>query len=314
MRAPHHYFPPALVMAALLFGQACSRTSSQSIFATPDDAAKALMQALKTDNTEQIQAIFGRETLKAVASGDAASDKHDREVIGLAMEQSWRWAPLGSDRLELIVGEEQWPFPVPLAKSGDQWRFDSEAGKEEVLARRIGRNELGVIDLCRAYVDWQKEYAAERRDGKRAGLYAQRLRSTPGRQDGLYWETKTGERPSPLGDLAAQAADEGYAKNQAEGSPFWGYRFRILTAQGGSAPGGRKSYVVNGDLSGGFALVAYPAKYGSSGVMTFVVNRDGAVHQKDLGNDTLDLAAKITEYDPDQSWELLPVPEGRHAQ
>jgi len=162
-----------------------------------------------------------------------------------------------------------------------------------------------VIDLCHAYVDWQKEYAALPHDGKPAGIYAQHLRSTPGHQDGLYWETNPGEQPSPLGDLAAQAGDEGYAENRAEGSPFWGYRFRVLTEQGASVLGGKKSYVVNRDMPGGFALVAYPATYGSSGVMTFVVNQEGSVYQKDLGRDTSSLAAKITEYNPDSSWERV---------
>jgi len=300
MRA-HHYFTSALV-ASLLLATSCSKTSSQSKFATPNDAAKALLQAFKTDDTQQIKAMFGREAVEEMASGDAVSDKQDREAIAVAIEQSWRWAPLGSDRQELIVGEEQWPFPIPLAKSGDQWVFDSQAGKHEVIARRIGRNELGVIELCHAYVDWQKEYAALPHDGKPAGLYAQHLRSTPGHQDGLYWKTNPDEQPSPLGDLAAQAANEGYADNRAEGSPFWGYRFRILTEQGASAPGGKKSYVVNGDMPGGFALVASPATYGSSGMMTFVVNQDGSVYQKDLGRDTSSQAAKITEYNPDSSW------------
>jgi hypothetical protein len=303
MRA-HNYFTSAQVVL-LLLATSCHKTPSQSKFATPNDAAKALLQAFKTDDTQQIQAIFGREAFEEVASGDAVSDKQDREVIAVAMEESLRWVPLGSDRQELIVGEEQWPFPIPLAKSGDQWVFDSQAGKHEVLARRIGRNELGVIDLCHDYVDWQKEYAALPHDGKPAGLYAQHLRSTPGHQDGLYWETNPGEQPSPLGDLAAQAGEEGYADNRAEGSPFWGYRFRVLTEQGASAPGGKKSYVVNGDMQGGFGLVAYPATYGSSGVMTFVVNQDGSVYQKDLGRDTSNLAAKITEYNPDSSWERV---------
>jgi hypothetical protein len=164
------YFVPAVAIAVLLMGPSCSRTPAQSKFATPDAAAKALMQALKADNMDQITAIFGRDALEAVASGDAVSDKGDREVIGLAMELSWRWSPLGSDRKELIIGDEQWPFPVPLAKSGDRWVFDAEAGKQEVLARRIGRNELDVIDLCRWYVDVQKEYAADSHDGKQAGL------------------------------------------------------------------------------------------------------------------------------------------------
>src|SRR3954451_6000972 len=307
MRA-QNYFTPALVVTALLLGESCSRTSTQAKFATPEDAAKALMQALKTDNTEQIAAIFGRDAVEAVASGDAASDKQDRAVVSLAMEQSWRWTPLGPDRQQLLVGDEQWPFPVPLAKSGDQWAFDSEAGKREVLARRIGRNELDVIDLCQAYVDWQKEYAADSHDGKKAGVYAQHLRSTPGHRNGLFWETNPGEKPSPIGDLAAYAADEGHAQSRTEGSPFWGYRYRILTAQGASAPGGQKSYVANGDMRGGFALVAYPAMYGSSGVMTFVVNQDGTVYEKDLGSDTSTLAAKITEYNPDGSWERVETP------
>ena len=303
-----HYLMPALAVAILLMGPSCSRTPTQSKFATPDDAAKTLLQALKAENMEQIASIFGRKTVEAVASGDTVSDKRDREVVRLAMEQSWRWAPLGPDRQELIIGDEQWPFPVPLAKSGDQWVFDGEAGKQEVIARRIGRNELGVIDLCRWYVDVQKEYAAEPHDGKQAGLYAQRLRSTRGHQDGLYWETNPDEKPSPLGDLVAEAAEEGYAKNQTESSPFWGYRFRILTGQGGAAPGGKKNYVVNGDMPGGFGLVAYPARYGSSGIMTFIVNQDRVVYQKDLGKDTLSLAANMTEYKPDSSWASVQMP------
>ena len=303
-----HYLMPALAVAILLMGPSCSRTPTQSKFATPDDAAKTLVQALKAENMEQIASIFGRKTVEAVASGDTVSDKRDREVVRLAMEQSWRWSPLGSDRKELITGDEQWPFPVPLAKSGDQWVFDGEAGKQEVIARRIGRNELGVIDLCRWYVDVQKEYAAEPHDGKQAGLYAQRLRSTRGHQDGLYWETNPDEKPSPLGDLVAEAAEEGYAKNQTESSPFWGYRFRILTGQGGAAPGGKKNYVVNGDMPGGFGLVAYPARYGSSGIMTFIVNQDRVVYQKDLGKDTLSLAADMTEYNPDNSWASAQMP------
>ena len=307
MRVQNHYMM-ALVVAALLLGQSCSTTSTQSKFATPDDAAKALMQALKTDNMDQITEIFGREALEAVASGDAVSDKRDREVIGLAMEQSWRWAPLEADRKELIVGDEQWPFPVPLVKVGEQWRFDSERGKQEVLARRIGRNELGVIDLCYAYVNMQKEYSADSHDGKKAGLFAQRLRSTPGHQDGLYWSVQPGEKESPLGDLAAEAAAEGYAQNKTSATPFWGYQYRILTAQGAAAPGGKKSYVVDGELSGGFALVAFPAIYGSSGIMTFIVNQDGTVYQKDLGADTVNLGTRMAEYNPDGSWTSVQMP------
>ena len=308
MQSLKHVVPQAVLGLAILFAAACSRAPERAKFATPDEAAAALLQALKADNPAKMQEIFGREGIEAVASGDPVSDRHDREVIALAMEQSWRWAPRGEDAKELIVGDEQWPFPVPLVKTGNAWQFDSEEGKEEVLARRIGRNELGTIDVCRAYVDLQREYASQPHDGKPAGLFAQRLRSSPGRQDGLYWQRKPGERRSPLGDLVAEAAAEGYEPDKPASSPFWGYHFRILTAQGPAAPGGKKSYVVNGDMTGGFALVAYPAKYAFSGVMTFMVGQDGVVYQKDLGEDTAVQAPRLAEFDPDKSWTAVQVP------
>ena len=307
MRIQNH-FMMTLAMAALLLGQACSTTPAQSKFAAPDDAAKALLQALKTDSADQLREIFGKQAFESVASGDPVADRNDREVIALAMERSWRWVPVRPDRQELIVGDEQWPFPVPLVKAGDQWRFDSEAGKEEVIARRIGRNELTVIDLSHAYVDMQKEYAAHAHDGKRSGLFAQRLRSTPGHQDGLYWPAQPGDKESPLGDLAAEATAEGYAEGKTSATPLWGYQYRILTAQGAAAPGGKTSYIKDGEMSGGFALVAFPATYGSSGIMTFIVNQDGVVYQKDLGKDTVNLATSMAEYDPDDSWEVVRMP------
>jgi len=214
----------------------------------------------------------------------------------------------GENTQELIIGDEQWPFPVPLVKVGNEWQFDSEEGKEEILARRIGRNELRIIDVCRAYAQMQKEYASQPHDGKPAGLFAQRFRSSPGRQDGLYWQKKHGERRSPLDELVAAAVAEGYDLNKSESAPFYGYYIRMLTAQGPAVPGGKKSYVINGDMSGGFALLAYPAKYASSGVMTFVVGPDGVVYQKDLGKDTATQAPLLTEYDPDESWTAVQVP------
>ena len=306
--AAKNSFAQALLVASLLAGGSCFRTATQSKFANPDDAAKALGQALKTDSVDELRAIFGRDALEAAASGDPVSDRNDRQVIAVAMQQSWRWDGAGADRKQLIIGEEQWPFPAPLVKTGDQWQFDSEAGKHEVLARRIGRNELSAIQLCGLYVDVQRTYAGQSHDGKPAGAFAQRIRSTSGHQDGLYWEAKDGEPPSPLGDLAAEAAQDGYAKNRAEGTPFWGYHFRILTAQGSSAPGGKKNYVVNGEMRGGFALVAYPAKYGSSGVMTFIVNQDGKVYEKDLGPDTDAQAEAMIEYNPDDTWAPSQMP------
>ena len=308
MRSLKHVVLLMVLGLAILFAPACSNPPAQAKFATPEEAAAGLLQALKTDNPAKMQEIFGREGIEAVASGDPVSDRHDREVIALAMEQSWRWAPRGEEAKELIVGDEQWPFPVPLVKIGNAWQFDAGEGKEEVLARRIGRNELGTIDVCRAYVDMQREYASQPHDGKPAGVFAQRLRSSPGRQDGLYWERKPGERRSPMGDLVAEAAAEGYEPGKPASSPFWGYHFRILTAQGPAAPGGKKSYVVNGDMTGGFALVAYPAKYAFSGVMTFMVGQDGVVYQKDLGEDTAVQAPRLAEFDPDKSWTAVQVP------
>jgi len=294
----------ALVVVSLS-GTACSKAPGQMKFATPDVAATTLLQALKANDTGKLGEIFGRDMLEAVASGDPVSDRHDREVVALAMEQSWRWAALSESRSELIIGEEQWPFPAPLVKDGEGWKFDSEAAKEEVLARRVGRNELQAIRLCRAYVDVQREYASQSHDGKPAGLFAQKIRSSPDREDGLYWQKRPGQRRSPMGDLAAQAALDGYDENKTSSSPFWGYQFRVLSAQGDAAPGGRKSYLNNGDMSGGFALVAFPARYAYSGVMTFIVNQDGAVYEKDLGQETSTLAAGMAEYNPDQTWAIV---------
>jgi hypothetical protein len=308
MRSLKRVVPIAVLGLGFLCVPSCTKTPAQTKFATPDEAATALLQALKTDNLEKLQAIFGRDALEASASGDPVSDRRDREVLALAMEQSWRWAPHGADRKELIIGDEQWPFAAPLVKTDNQWQFDSEAGKEEVLARRIGRNELGVIDLCRAYVDMQKEYASQPHDGKPEGLFAQRLRSTPGHQDGLYWVTKPEEEPSPLGDVAAEAAAEGYDPNKPESSAFWGYHYRILTAQGPAAPGGKRNYLVDGNMTGGFALLAYPVKYASSGVMTFMISQDGVVFERDLGADTATTVTGLTEYDPDESWTAVSMP------
>ncbi|WP_035358165.1 DUF2950 domain-containing protein [Edaphobacter aggregans] len=305
MRLRKHIIPLAMLGLTMLLVTACKRRPSQAKFATPDEAAAALQQALKTEDMGKWREIFGRDAIEAVESGDPVSDRNDRQVVALAMEESWHWSPRGADSKELIIGDEQWPFPVPLLKSGDKWQFDSQAGRQEVLARRIGGNELGVINVCRAYVDAQREYASQSHDGIPVGIFAQHVRSSPGRQDGLYWERKHGEKRSPLGDLVAQAAEEGYDPNKSASDPLWGYHFRILTAQGPAAPGGKKSYVKNGVMKGGFALLAYPAKYAYSGVMTFVVGQDGVVYQKDLGDDTATEALSLAEYNPDASWAAV---------
>ncbi len=308
MRRPYYRILTTGLCLTVLLLAACAQRPDRARFATPDDAAKAVLNGLKTNNAGQLKAIFGPDVERDFSSGDPVLDRHDREVIALAMNQSWRWTSLGADRQELVIGDERWPFPVPLEKVRGGWQFDTDAGREEVLSRRIGRNELKVIDLCRAYVHIQEEYASQPRDGKLAGLYAQKLRSTPGRQDGLHWSVGPEERPSPLGDLVAQASAEGYDEDKSPTEPFWGYHFRVLTAQGAAAKGGARSYIVNGEMSGGFGLIAYPAEYGRGGIMTFVVNQDGIVYQKDLGPDTLKVAAGLKAYDPDGTWAQVKAP------
>jgi hypothetical protein len=311
MRRPEQRILTAVLGLMLFVLPACAPAPApdRTTFATPAEAAKALLNGFKTNNDGELKAIFGPGVEKAVSSGDPVSDRHDREAMALAMGQSWRWAPAGADKQELVIGDEQWPFPVPLAKVRGGWQFDTDAGADEIISRRIGRNELRVIDVCRDYVSIQKAYASQPRDGKLAGLYAQQFRSGPGRQDGLYWRTGAAETPSPLGDLVAQAVVEGYDENKSASQPLWGYHFRVLTAQGAAAKGGARSYLVNGEMSGGFALVAYPADYGRGGIMTFIVNQDGVVYQKDLGEDTLKVAAALAAYDPDGTWAEVKKPQ-----
>ena len=305
MRVLIHRAPGVFLGLTFLVLSASAQTPTQKVFATPDDAAKALQQAFKTDDIPALKEMFGADVDTAFSSGDPTADKNDRQVIALAMEETWRWAPLGATKKQLIIGDEAWPFPVPLAKAGTGWRFDTKAGEEEVLARRVGRNELNVIQLLRTYVDMQENYAGQGHDGKPPGLYAQKIASTPGTQDGLYWAVKLGEPPSPMGDLAAQAEAVGYQREKTPNAPFIGYYFHVFTAQGPAALGGARSYIVDGNMSDGFALVAYPAKYGYSGVMTFIVNQSGIVYQKDLGKDTAQIAGGIKAYNPDNTWTIV---------
>jgi hypothetical protein len=278
-------------------------------FATPDDAVRALIDTVQGGDLEALIELFGPEGRDLVSGSDPATGRRNQEVFLAAIGEQWRLDDRDADTKELIVGKEDWPFPIPLVRSDQGWRFDAAAGREEILARRVGRNELAVIDVCRAYVEAQREYARTGHDGKRAGLYAQRLNSEPGRQNGLYWPPTPHQPRSPLGDLVAAASDDGYdlgARKSPE--PFHGYYFRILTAQGPAAPGGEMDYLREGEMSGGFALLAWPAEYDASGVMTFMVNDSGVVHEKDLGPETATAAAAIVRYDPDASWR--PVQNG----
>lgn len=291
-----------LLVIAFLVLPAVAQTQDQKLFPTPEEAVKAMVEAAKAGNREELRAIFGPDVDELLSSGDPVADKNQREVVLVAFSQGWKLANRGKAK-EIIVGDEGWPFPIPLVKEAKGWRFDTEAGADEILARRVGRNELQVIQVCRLYPDAQQVYASAGHDGKPEGIFAQKVRSSEGKQDGLYWLAKPGEKLSPLGDFFAQAAGEGYVVGQQSGPiPYHGYFFRILTAQGAAAPGGAKSYIVNGDMTGGFALVAWPAEYGNSGIMTFLVNQDGVVYQKDLGDDTATLAGQMKEYNPDATW------------
>ena len=264
---------------------------------------RALIGAVERGQVPELLAIFGPDAQELIGSSDPATARRHRQVFRAAAAERWQLVDHSANERLLVIGNEDWPFPVPLVKSDQRWRFDTAAGKEEVVARRIGRNELSAIRACRIYVFAQRQYARERHDGKRAGLYATTFRSDPGKQNGLYWPAARGVKRSPLGDLLAEAA-EGRQLRRPEDrpAPFHGYYFRILTAQGPAAAGGAKNYLVAGELSGGFALVAWPAEYDVTGVMTFSVNHDGIVRQKDLGATTGDVARAMSRYDPDASW------------
>lgn len=296
------------VAPGLLLGCATDSPAyqGQRTFDSAKDAVVALEAAAESRDTASLEAILGPDAGEVLSSGDPVADRHNREVFLVAMGQGWTIDRVDSNTKELVVGAELWPFPIPLERDSRGWWFDTQAGKDEILARRIGRNELATIGVLRNYAFAQREYASRGRDGKPAGIYAQRVRSDPGTHNGLYWPTEeSDEEPSPLGELAARAASEGYSTS-AEGGPrpFHGYYFRVLTRQGASAPGGAADYVVNGEMTRGFAMIAIPAEYLNSGVMTFLVGADGVVYERDLGPDTANLAGSIQSYDPTPDWTI----------
>jgi hypothetical protein len=277
---------------------------AQRTFSTPEAAVQTLIDLVKKGNLKELLPLFGPDGEELASSSDPATGRQNREVFAAAAAEGWHLEQLGPDRRALVVGNENWTFPIPLVREAQGWRFDTAAGKEEVIARRIGRNELAVIEVCRTYVVAQQLYARDGHDGKRAGLYARTFRSDHGKHNGLFWPAAHGQKLSPLGDLLAEAAADGRAEG-AEPSPFHGYYFRILEAQGANAEGGATNYVVNGDMSRGFALVAWPSEYDVTGVMTFIINQTGVVHESDLGADTSRTAAALTRYDPDASWRVV---------
>jgi len=273
----------------------------QRTFASPDEAAAALAEAMRSDERKQMWRVVGSGASKLIRSGDPVQDNSAREAFVGAYDKSIKFEPSGDGKMTLLVGPDDFPFPYPLVMKNGRWQFDAKQGDEQVLDRRIGRNELSAIKVCLAYVDAQREYAALDRNGNGLLEYAQKLSSTPGTHDGLYWDTKEGEPPSPLGRLAARARSQGYSHAAAE-EPYHGYIYKILTGQGKDAPGGAYDYVVGGKMIGGFGLVAYPARWGKSGVMTFTCNHDGVVYEKDLGRDTQAIASKMTLFNPDATW------------
>ena len=277
----------ALLISVLIGTAAAAQAPRAATFATPEDAVKALAAAVKAGQIAELARIFGPDSEELISSADPATARNNRAVIAVAFREAWRLVDEPDGRKTLVIGNEDWPFPIPLVKDGTAWRFDTAAGKEEVIARRIGRNELAAIETCKAYVTAQLRYAAAGHDGKPAGQYAAKFRSDPGTENGLYWPTARGQKRSPLGDLVADAALEGNALAGAAPQPLHGYYFRIVSAKGG------------------FGLVAWPAQYDVTGVMTFLVNQDGAVREKDLGPGTDAAARKMTVYNPDSSWTAI---------
>jgi Protein of unknown function (DUF2950) len=278
----------------------------QKTFASPGEAVEATIAAAKAGNTDALLQIFGPDGGKElISSGDPVADKNAWENAVRKYEQMHRLVREPDDTVTAYLGAENWPFPIPLVKKGNVWYFDTAAGKQEVLYRRIGRNELATIDVCHAIVDAQKEYESQTHDGDTVKQYAPKIVSDAGKHNGLYWKVAAGEPQSPIGPLVAEAAAAGYTRKQGGGgpTPFHGYIYKHLNSQGPAAPGGAKDYLVDGKMTGGFAILAYPAEYRNSGVMTFMVNQDGIVYQKDFGPDTAKIAASMTQYNPDSSWQ-----------
>jgi DUF2950 family protein len=289
---------------AILFCATASTGRAQQAFKTPDDAAAALVAAARAGDMKALVSVLGPDGRAIVSSGDEVADATTRQKFVAAYDAKHRIAREGDDKAIVVIGSDDFPLPIPLARQGETWRFDTAAGRDEILFRRIGANELSAIQACLAYVDAQNEYAEKDRTGAGVNTYARRIISQPGKKDGLYWPSAQGEEESPLGELVALATQQGYRAKGGEGrTPYHGYLFKILTQQGRAAAGGAFDYVVRGKMIGGFALVAYPAEYRNSGVKTFLVNHTGTVFQKDLGPDTTRIAERMTSFNPDQTWQ-----------
>ena len=301
------FLPLALAVACLpfLLSAPCSfaQQANEQTFASPGDAVLALYNAVKSNDSQAISAILGSNSGPIIHTGDDVADKKMGADFIRRYEQMHRVVIEPDQTVTLYIGADNWPMPIPLVKnSNGAWYFDTEAGKQEILYRRIGRNENDAIETLYALVDAQRDYASDIHDGDKTKHYAMKFISDEGKQNGLYWKTSDNENPSPIGPLLVSAVGEGYAMKQGQQEPFHGYYFRILTKQGAAAKGGARDYVVNGQLTRGFAFVAYPSEYRNSGVVTFIVSQDGVVYEQDLGPDTGKLAAAMSEYNPDKTW------------
>ena len=314
----------ALLIAALAVQDCQAAALRQKFFPSPDQAVQALVEASDADDLKAMLAILGPGSRELVASGDSVADNAGREKFVAAYEQKHSLEARTPSTMILHIGADDWSMPIPIVKKGNSWGFDIGKGKKEILNRRIGRNELQVIEVIDDYVEAQHEFASKDCSGAGKVEFAQRIISTPGKHDGLYWEAKDGEQRSPLGPLIARAAREGYTTSDGNLSPFHGYHFKILTGQGNNADGGTYQYVVKGKMILGFGLIAYPAKYGNSGVMTFVVNQAGTIYEKNFGKETRRIAEAIAVFNPDKSWkkvkrqevsgQIIPAPAGLNRQ
>ena len=297
-----------LFISALVATAAAAAGPSQRTFATPEDAASALVQALTAHDRVAALAVLG-DAGDWISSGDAAADRATTERF-IAAYTAKHAIERNDDKATLRIGEDDFPFAFPLVKRADRWRFDTAAGKDELLARRIGQNELDAINVLYAIADAERDYASEDRNGDGVLVYAQKFASSAGKRDGLYWPTTADEPPSPLGIFVAQAAGEGYRKSDTAPTPYHGYYYRMLKGQGKNAQSGPLDYRVRGRDIGGFAVVAYPARYGNSGIMTFIINQDGKAYQADLGAATREKATKMQRFDPGSEWSPVSAPAG----
>lgn len=305
-------FVTRLVLAAtlagtVLAGEAGAAPAKQKTYPTAEEAAQALVAAAKADGNDALLEVLGPDAKNVVSSGDPVADQNARERFVKSYEEAHKLVPGPDDTTVLETGKDDWPLPIPLVQTDQGWRFDTAAGKDEMITRRVGANELATIQTCLAYVDAQREYQASNPQKEKLAPYAQMVASSPGKKDGLFWETAEGEPPSPLGELFASARAQGYKPGEGKPIPYHGYYYRVLKAQGPHAPGGAYDYIVRGKMIGGFALVAYPAEYDSSGVMTFLVNHDGVVYEKDLGPKTAQIAQAMKTFDPDETWRKVDV-------